>query len=154
MRHKVHFLARRACDLMKGMPAPETREFVRLAVVAMGLLGLIACESDLPTSPSRATPAVSADLDSVTRSALSAAAEATGIATRDLEVLSAESVTWPDGSLGCPQPGMMYTQALVPGYRVRIRAGGEVLDYHAGRSGQAAPCPADRAQPPLPARDT
>ena len=41
----------------------------------------------------------------------------------DLKVLSAEAVTWSDGSLGCPEPGMMYTQALVPGYRVQIRGG-------------------------------
>jgi hypothetical protein len=139
---------------MRGMPAHDTREFLRPAMVAMGLLGLAACEANPSTPPYRATPAVAADLDSVTRSALSAAAAATGIAARNLEVISAEAVTWPDGSLGCPQPGMMYTQALVPGYRVRIRAGGEVLDYHAGRTGQVAPCPADRARPPLPAQDT
>ena len=66
-------------------------------------------------------------------------------------MLSAEAVTWSDGSLGCPQPGMMYTQALVPGYRVRIQAGGQVLDYHAGRSGQPALCPAERAIDPIPA---
>ncbi len=49
---------------------------------------------------------------------------------------------------------MMYTQALVPGYRVRIQAGTEVLNYHATRSGNVALCPAERVRPPLPDSDT
>ena len=47
----------------------------------------------------------------------------------DLTVESQEGVTWPDGSLGCPEPGMMYTQALVEGYRVVIRAGERTYDF-------------------------
>ena len=89
-------------------------------------------------------------LQSATEEALTDAARRTGLKRTELEVLRAEAVTWSDGSLGCPQPGMMYTQALVPGFRVRIRAGGEVLDYHAGRSGMPFLCPAGRAQPPVP----
>ena len=29
----------------------------------------------------------------------------------------AEQVTWPDGSLGCPEPGRSYSQALIAGFR-------------------------------------
>jgi hypothetical protein len=64
-------------------------------------------------------------------------------------LLKAERVTWRDGSLGCPMPGRAYTMALVPGVRIRIRAGAEVLDYHAGESGAPFACPADRATEPL-----
>lgn len=49
-----------------------------------------------------------------------------------IEVVDAASVTWPDGSLGCPQPGMMYTQVLVDGLRIRLRAGDQVYVYHSG----------------------
>lgn len=59
-----------------------------------------------------------------------------------LVVLPAEDVVWSDGSLGCPQPGLVYTQALVPGWRVRIESGAEVLTYHASRRGQWVLCPA------------
>jgi hypothetical protein len=90
-------------------------------------------------------------LESVTEAALADAARHTGLGRAELKVLSTEDVTWSDGSLGCPRPGMMYTQALVPGYRVRIEAGGRVLDYHAGRSGQPTLCPAGLAREP--ARD-
>jgi hypothetical protein len=53
----------------------------------------------------------------------------------ELEVVTVERVTWPDGALGCPQPGGMYTQALVEGYRVVLRAGDEELHFH-GQEGQ------------------
>jgi hypothetical protein len=67
----------------------------------------------------------------------------------ELRVLSAEPVTWGDGSLGCPEEGMMYTQALVPGYRIRVQVQGRVLDYHASRDGRLVLCPEWRAVPPL-----
>jgi len=51
-----------------------------------------------------------------------------------IEVVSQEEVTWRDGSIGCPQPGMMYTQALVPGYRIHLRANGIDVWFH-GRDG-------------------
>jgi hypothetical protein len=68
------------------------------------------------------------------------AAAATGLDPADIEVVRAESVTWPDGSLGCPEPGMMYTQALVDGYQVVLDADGEELDYRVGESGAFRIC--------------
>jgi hypothetical protein len=50
-----------------------------------------------------------------------------------IEVLVAEEVTWPDGSLGCPEPGEMYTQALVEGYRIVLEVDGEEVHYHGAR---------------------
>ena len=87
-------------------------------------------------------------LEATVDAALADAAKRTGLKRTDLKVLSAEAVTWSDGSLGCPQPGMMYTQALVSGFRVRIRAAGKELDYHAGRMGLPMLCPEERAIPP------
>ena len=45
-------------------------------------------------------------------------------------VLVAHELTWPDGSLGCPEPDMSYTQALVDGYRIELSVGDEVYNYH------------------------
>jgi len=45
--------------------------------------------------------------------------EAAALAKLDREqlvIVRAESVVWNDGSLGCPEPGMVYTQALLNGY--------------------------------------
>ena len=45
------------------------------------------------------------------------------------ERIAAQAVTFPDGSLGCPTPGMAYTQHLVDGYHIVAKAGGTVYDY-------------------------
>ena len=53
----------------------------------------------------------------------------------DIEVIHAESLTWNDGSLGCGIPGQVYTQALVPGYRVILSHAGQQFDYRASEKG-------------------
>ncbi|MDH7485450.1 MAG: hypothetical protein QHJ81_04145 [Anaerolineae bacterium] len=56
-----------------------------------------------------------------------------GIGIEEIEVQSVEAVEWPDTSLGCPQPGMMYAQVITPGYRILLRAGGQTYEYHSDR---------------------
>lgn len=51
-----------------------------------------------------------------------------------ITVLRAEEVDWPDGSLGCPLPGMRYRQALVNGSFVQLRAGDRLYNYHGAGS--------------------
>ncbi len=58
-----------------------------------------------------------------------------GTAARDAKVVRAESIVWPNGALGCPKPGEMYTQATVPGYVVEFEHGGRTYAYHASKSG-------------------
>jgi hypothetical protein len=55
-----------------------------------------------------------------------------GIEPSDVTIVDARSVTWGDGSLGCPKPGMMYTQVLVDGTLVVLKAGGKQYEYHGG----------------------
>lgn len=52
--------------------------------------------------------------------------------TSAFTVESATAKTWPDGSWGCPQPGMVYTQALVAGARVVVSVKGTSYDYRFG----------------------
>lgn len=80
--------------------------------------------------------------------ALDDAANRSATARADIKVTSAEAVTWPDSALGCPQPGMLYTQALVAGYRIVLQAGNQVLNYHASARGKPVYCPADRVMAP------
>lgn len=56
-----------------------------------------------------------------------------GISPARIQVVKAESVFWPDTSLGCPQPGMMYAQVITPGYQFVLEYEGKQYDYHAGR---------------------
>ena len=48
----------------------------------------------------------------------------------EIDVRTAERVTWNDGSIGCPEPGVFYTQALVEGARVILALGGVEYAYH------------------------
>ena len=59
-----------------------------------------------------------------------------------------EQVTWPDGALGCPEPGRQYAQVLVSGFRIRIHTGSETLEYHGSVRGRVMFCPASRIRPP------
>jgi len=61
----------------------------------------------------------------------------------------AANVTWSDGALGCPQPDMFYTQALVPGYRLVYRHAGSSYFYHGQHGKPPFYCPAERAGEPL-----
>lgn len=54
------------------------------------------------------------------------------ITVGEVTVVGIESVTWPDGSMGCPQPGMSYTQALVDGSRIELQVAGTTYWYHSG----------------------
>jgi hypothetical protein len=93
---------------------------------------------------------VAAGLQAVTEAALVDASQRTGHPRTELKLVAAAAVTWRNGALGCPQPGMLYTDALVPGYRVVIEAAGQRLDYHASARGEPLLCPADRAEEPAP----
>ncbi|ACL23974.1 hypothetical protein [Chloroflexus aggregans] len=67
-----------------------------------------------------------------------------------IEVVSVEAVTWPDGSLGCPRPGMAYTQVLIDGLRILLRVGDQLYPYHSGNNQPPFLCESQmgsRAQP-------
>jgi len=57
-----------------------------------------------------------------------------GVSTDAVVFVSMEDIDWPDGSLGCPQPGMAYTQAIVNGYMIILQVDGASHEYH-GRAG-------------------
>ena len=60
-----------------------------------------------------------------------------------IDVVTVESVQWNDSALGCPQPGMMYLQAITPGYRITLEAEGERYTYHTDRGSQVILCGPD-----------
>lgn len=58
----------------------------------------------------------------------------------DVTVVLSEQKTWNDGSIGCPQPGIVYTQAQVDGARVLLEVDGRLYAYHAGADGEPFLC--------------
>ena len=84
----------------------------------------------------------------ILESVLKEAAALANVAREQLVIRRAEPVIWNDGSLGCPEPGMMYTQALVNGYWVVIDAAGQKYDFRVGSRGNFRLCPPGRGHPP------
>ena len=56
------------------------------------------------------------------------------------QLVSAQSVTWNSGALGCPKPGMSYTQAMVDGMQVIVAVDGTPYDYRFGRTDTPVLC--------------
>lgn len=81
------------------------------------------------------------------KAAIAAEAERRQVSEDEVEVVGFAEVTWRDGSLGCPQPGMHYTMALVPGQQLILEVHGERASYHAGRNKTFSYC----ANPTAPA---
>jgi hypothetical protein len=57
-----------------------------------------------------------------------------------ITVERAESAIFPDGGMGCPKPGEMYTQAQVQGYWVVLQSAGKDYDYRASAKGHFRRC--------------
>jgi hypothetical protein len=53
-----------------------------------------------------------------------------GVPVSDISVVSVNSVSWPDSSLGLPQPGMAYSQMVTPGYNIQLQVNNQTYDYH------------------------
>jgi hypothetical protein len=88
-------------------------------------------ENPLPDGPVD-TSAIPAELMATI---MADASTRTGVPVGDIFAVRAEQALWNDGSLGCPQPDMSYTQAQVDGYWVVLRAEDQLLDYRASKSG-------------------
>lgn len=81
------------------------------------------------------------------------AAQLAGMEPAEVAVLRAEQVRWPDGSLGCPEPGQPYTQEPVDGYWVVLQVDDETYDFRLGEGGTPRLCPAGGGRPTLPSPD-
>ncbi len=71
-----------------------------------------------------------------------------GVGRDQIAIERAQSVVWSDGSLGCPEPGMAYTQALVKGYWVVVEAAAKKYDFRVGTGGNFRLCPPGQGKPP------
>jgi hypothetical protein len=118
---------------------------MRVVLAVLGLTALVAACTDGTTRESGSTaagpagsgpvasgppagsldPIVAALVDPV----VADAATRLAVDPAAVTLVSIDAVTWNDGSLGCPKPGEMYTQALVDGHRIVVAAAGATLDY-------------------------
>jgi len=71
-----------------------------------------------------------------------------GVDADAISVKEARAVQWSSGALGCPKPGMDYTQALVPGLRVLLEVDGVIYYYHGSKGRSLFNCPVELAKAP------
>jgi hypothetical protein len=90
---------------------------------------------DVP--PAAGTPSASGDTAWLT----AAIADDLGVAPETVQVVGMEPRNWPDTSLGCPQPDMLYAQVVTPGYLVLVDVSGERIEYHTDERGTVVRCP-------------
>ncbi len=57
-------------------------------------------------------------------------AEKLNVQPTQIKITAIEAKTWPDASLGCPQPGTQYTQIETPGLVIDLELGGSNYRYH------------------------
>jgi hypothetical protein len=123
-----------------------------LAVLAGGCRNDAAAPSQGPTAPATGSPAPAAGspaAGSPSPAAVAAeildpliadASTRTGAGPAQITVIEAEATTWTTGALGCPAPGVGYTQQLVRGWRVLLDANGTRLDYRVSAPGRFKLC--------------
>ncbi len=86
-------------------------------------------------SPEVTTPVIGEVPSELLNAILTDLEKHAGVSLEKISVIQAQAIIWNDGSLGCPQPGVMYTQALVKGYMVTLEAQGQKYEYHAAETG-------------------
>ena len=86
--------------------------------------------------PTLATP----DADVEAGPALSAIASELGVPRDALNVVELTPQIWPDTSLGCPRPDMLYAQVITPGFRIVVDVNGERVEFHADERGTIVRC--------------
>jgi hypothetical protein len=80
--------------------------------------------------------------DEVVQVALATASDYLGVPQDNLIVIMAAQRDWGDSSLGCPQPGMAYSQIVTPGYIVTVDTDDLVteIDVHTDEGSRGAIC--------------
>lgn len=123
-------------------PQEETRppesEPVSPVVVDLGKLTPVPPEETTPIEqPAPGVPDVAAKLVSEVSQDL---AKRLGVDVQEVTLESLEGLDWPDGALGCPEPGMGYITMLIPGYRMILAVDGQTYDYRVAQSGYFVLC--------------
>jgi len=110
-----------------------------LATLSATLL-LVACTSGSAAPPTSSPVPVPPEASQAVDAALQDAAAHLNVSRDQLQVSQVESQQWNDASLGCPQPGQLYSQIVTPGFLVMISSGSHQLEYHTDTRGRVTLC--------------
>ena len=95
-----------------------------------------------PVTPGAASPvAGSIPVPQEIAPMITAIAEDLDVPANSIQVVTVEPRDWPDSSLGCPQPDMLYAQVITPGYLILVEVSGDRFEYHTDERGNIVRCP-------------
>jgi hypothetical protein len=121
---------RATATLVRVTPTPQTNKAVPVTlVIETPVPGPIIVEEEAKMMP---TVSVSPGLQGFVSQAMADLAERLEVGVEQIEVVEAKAVVWPDGGLGCSQPGVVYTQVQREGALIRLRVENRVYNYHSG----------------------
>ncbi|MBW4600027.1 MAG: hypothetical protein KME29_10560 [Calothrix sp. FI2-JRJ7] len=114
-----------------------------VVVISSALMGCTTGSNVPPSQAEKAVESLPSQSDSqdnklpegVASAVLKDASKRTGKSTSELKITTSEARTWNDGCLGLKEPGVLCTQALVPGWQVKVTTNSKVLVYHTNKSG-------------------
>ncbi|MCS7001564.1 MAG: hypothetical protein NZ518_01830 [Dehalococcoidia bacterium] len=103
-----------------------------LAVIVA--LAATACVSGADTGSPAPEPTAPPDAQALVAAAREDLARTKAASPDAIRLRSVTARQFPDTSLGCPQPGMMYQQVITPGWVIELTLHNDVYTYHAGRN--------------------
>jgi hypothetical protein len=92
----------------------------------------------MPVPSGVATGDLSGGSAELQKNVASLLATTTGLPVEKLQLQNAEATEWPNGALGCPKEGMMYTEMIVPGFKLTFTDGAQTYEVHTDQTGQNA----------------
>lgn len=93
-----------------------------------------------PTAPGILPPPVSGPSEGVVQMSIEYLHEKFSLDADTVKVNEVTSMTWPDAGLGCPKKGVLYIQALTPGFQILLEADGHVFTFHTNESSIVVLC--------------
>ena len=87
-----------------------------------------------PATPIPGSQEAAQDIEMAARILL---ADIAAVNTDELILISSESVSWSDASLGCPQEGFGYAQVITPGYKLVFALGDTSYAVHTKADGSS-----------------
>ncbi len=97
--------------------------------------------SETPSSPSR--------LETLIEMVKADLAQRLSLTAEQINVVDSVEVEWSDSSLDCPQPDLLYTQVITPGFRIVLEVNGQQYEYHSNRDAYFVYCE-NPGVPPIP----
>ncbi|MFO7631786.1 MAG: hypothetical protein R6W76_04550 [Caldilinea sp.] len=103
-------------------------------LIGSAVLLLAACQPVRPVTELTPAPVDALQLSAAEHAMADASiefvAETLDVASESLRVQSVEAMQWPDASIGCPQPEMIYAAVITPGYKITLVSEAETYAVH------------------------